>query len=125
MAIKKDNNKYAKEFYSQMFRASNLKDAYLKACKWYAQVVLSKDLNNVMVEYIKDSTTNTVTAKLYGTMEELATKEQHCIICKESHKSFYMSEETNCSWCKIRAYQNRIETNINSRCSYLKGEIAK
>ena len=35
--------KYSTEFFSISFSGKNMKDAYLKACKWYATNVLSKD----------------------------------------------------------------------------------
>ena len=56
MADKSDRPiRYCQEFYTVKFRGKNMKDAYLRACKWYATNVLSKDeLQDIQVKYEKD-----------------------------------------------------------------------
>lgn len=118
---------YTEEFYSQRFTGKNMKDAYMKACKWYASNILSKSdkMSGVHVEYIKESSTNTVVVKLYASLIEESVRKQHCQICKEIHSSFLMSENTNCAWCNVKGYQSRLDSKIQIKKGYLKSMINK
>jgi len=114
---------YAEEFASRKFNGRTMKDAYLKAVKWYASNVLAKDeLRSVQVRYekIHDEQSPTIILHLYASLIEEELRSAHCEICKESHKSFFISEETNCAWCKIKAYQNRCDQHIDIKKSYYK-----
>lgn len=105
--------KYCCEFYSTKFKGKDMKDAYLRACKWYATNVLSKDeLQNVYVEYEKDEQSPTVTLHLYVSLTEEATRMEHCNMCKEVSKSFLFSEDVHCSECKLNGYFNRVDNKI-------------
>lgn len=118
--------KYTDVVYQKTFTAKTMKDAYLKACKWYASNVLSKDeLHNIQVEYVKVNGEQlpTITARLFVSIEEVDVKEHHCAICRESHSSFYISEETNCAWCKIAAFDRRLKQQLGIKKSYVKGKI--
>lgn len=120
--------KYTDVVYQKSFSAKNMKDAYLKACKWYASSVLSKDeLHDVQVEFIKSTEGQlpTITARLFVSVEEKDVKEHHCAICRESHSSFFMSEETNCAWCKIAAFDRRIAQQLAIKRSYIKSKIER
>ena len=114
---------YTEEFASRKFIAKTMKEAYLKAAKWYASNVLAKDeLRSVQVEYEKvpDEQSPTVILHLYCSLIEEEVRANHCTICKEAHKSFFISEETNCAWCKIKGYQNRMDQHIDIKKSYYK-----
>ncbi len=114
---------YTEEFASRKFTGKNMKDAYMKANKWYATNVLAKDeLRSVQVEYEKvyDEQSPTIILHLYASLIEEEVRTAHCNICRESHKSFFISEETNCAWCKIKAYQNRCDQHIEIKKSYYK-----
>lgn len=114
---------YTEEFASRKFTAKTMKEAYLKAVKWYASNVLAKDeLRSVQVEYEKvhDEQSPTVILHLYCSLIEEEVRVNHCTICKETHKSFFISEETNCAWCKIKGYQNRMDQHIDIKKSYYK-----
>lgn len=120
--------KYTDTVYQLSFSAKTMKDAYLKACKWYASNVLSKDeLQDVQVEYIKDNKKQlpTVTARLFVSIEEAEVKANHCAICKETHKSFFINENTNCAWCQIAAFDRRIQQQLNNKRSYIKSKIER
>lgn len=111
--------KYCQEFYTTKFKGKNMKDAYLRACKWYATNVLSKDeLQNVYVEYEKDEQSPTVTIHLYASLTEDLVRQEHCSICKEFSKSFLCGEETNCGDCKLKGYYNRINQKIEIKKLY-------
>ena len=114
---------YTEEFASRKFTGKSMKDAYLKAVKWYASNVLAKDeLRNVQVEYEKvhDEQSPTIILHLYVSLVEEEVRAAHCNISRESHKSFFISEETNCAWCKNKGYQNRCDQHIEIKKTYYK-----
>ena len=114
---------YTEEFASRKFTGKSMKDAYLKAVKWYATNVMAKDeLRNVQVEYEKvhDEQSPTIILHLYASLVEEEVRAAQCNICRESHKSFCISEETNCAWCKIKGYQNSCDRHIEIKKSYYK-----
>lgn len=113
--------KYSEEFYSKKFTASTMKEAYLKACKWYATSVLAKDeLRNVSVEYEKkhDEQSPTVVIHLYASLIEEEVRANHCAVCRETHKALFLDDKTTCEWCKIKGYQNRIDQRMDIKKSY-------
>lgn len=113
--------KYSEEFMSKKFNGTNMKDAYMKAVKWYATNVLAKnELQEVTCSYEKDKQSPIVIIHLYVTMGEEEVRQAHCQICKEAHASFFISEETNCAWCKIKGYQNRCDQRISVKKQYYK-----
>lgn len=119
---------YTEEFYNKKFIGSTMKDTYLKAAKWYATNVLAKDeLRNVQVEYEKvhDGQSPTIILHLYVSLYEEEVRTAHCNICKDAHKSFFISEETNCDWCKIKGYQNRCDQKITIKKEYCKQVIER
>lgn len=116
--------KFSQEFYKIKFTAESMKEAYMKACKWYATNVLSKaELQNVHVEFIKnmDEQFPTVTAHLYAVLdneEEVFAK--HCKCCEEMHHSFFINENNNCNICAVNGYQNRMQQMIAVKKSWYK-----
>lgn len=102
--------RFAEEVISKSFIGDNMKDAYMKAVKWYATNILAKDeLHNIYVEYEKDKQSPTVTVHLYATLEEEEVRQSHCAICKEFHRSFFINETENCNCCNVSGYQRRLE----------------
>lgn len=112
--------RYTDEFYSKKFTGKTIKEAYLKACKWYASNVIAKDeLRNVFVEYEKhDEQSPTVVIHLYASLIEEQVRVDHCAICRETHKSMFLSDNTNCEWCKVKGYQNRMDQHMEIKKSY-------
>ena len=120
--------KYSEVVYQKSFSAKKMKDAYLKACKWYASNVLSKDeLHDIQVEYIKENDKQypTITARLFTSIEETEIKATHCAICKETHKSFFINENTNCAWCNTDAFERRIREQLNIKRGFVKTKIER
>ena len=120
--------RYTDIVYQLSFSAKTMKDAYLKACKWYASNVLSKDeLHDIQVEYIKhtDKQSPTVTAHLFVSIEEADVKAHHCAICRETHAAFFINENCNCAWCKIDAFDRRIQQQLNAKKKYIKSKIER
>lgn len=117
---------YSQPFGRKVFKGASIKDAYMKACKWYASNVIAKDkLHNVQVEYIKDAKANTVTIVLYAVLSETDVKEQHCQCCKEMHRSFFINEDTHCDRCSAAGYQRRLEQKLSVKLSYYKELLGK
>lgn len=117
---------YSQPFGRKVFKGASIKDAYMKACKWYASNVIAKDkLHNVQVEYIKDAKANTVTIVLYAVLSETDVKEQHCQCCKEMHHSFFINEDTHCDRCSAAGYQRRLEQKLSVKLSYYKELLDK
>lgn len=118
--------RYSEVVYQKDFSGKNMKDAYMKACKWYANNILSNDeLHDMTAEYIKDNENSIVTLRVSTSIEEKDVKAHHCAICKETHKAFFISENTNCAWCKVDAYHRRVEDSLNNRRAYYKGKIER
>ena len=120
---------YSKEFFNIKFSADKMKDAYLKACKWYATNVLSKDeLHEVQVEFEKgfdEQQYPTITIHLFVTLSEEELRERHCNICREFHSLFYINQQHNCNKCDVKAYQQRADETLNTKVNYYKERISK
>lgn len=115
---------YSKQFACKTFDGVTTKDAYMKAIKWYASNVIAKDeLHEVQVEFIKGI--NQVTIKLFVVLPEQVVRDNHCVMCKEMHKSFFINEATNCDACKVSAYQRRLEQKMSVKQQYYKELFGK
>lgn len=117
---------YDEEFYKRKFVGATMKDAYLKACKWYASNVLSKDeLHNVHVRFDKDQQSPTVTIRLYAEIDESEVRKQHCTCCEEMHHSFFINENNNCNICAAKGYQNRVDQKMKIKKAYYRELILR
>lgn len=121
MKAKGENKKYCEEIYRLKFVAKTRKDAYFKACTWYAKNVLSNDeLQDIHCEYIKDKQSPSVTICLYIAVIEDNIRVRHCQICKESHNMFFMNDKYNCDKCNLKAYQLRADQGISIKKEHYK-----
>lgn len=101
------------ELLTKRFIGDNMKDAYMKAVKWYSTNVLARDeLRNITVSFEKDKQFPTITIHLYVSIVEEEVKQEHCNICKEFHHSFFINEVENCNNCSMSGYQRRIEQRL-------------
>lgn len=117
---------YCKEFARKKFSGETMKDAYMKAVKWFATNVLSKDeLRNVKVEFEKDKQFPTVTVRLSVSVDEREVMNQHCRCCKEMHSAFFINENTSCSSCSAAAYRRRMTQKIVVKTNYYKECLEK
>lgn len=125
MKKEEKNIKYIVEIMSKKFVSETRKKAYLEATKWVAVNVLGKDeLKNVIIQYEKDNQSPSIVVHLFVGIDEQEIMSKHCNICKESHKSFYINDETNCNWCKVQAYQRRLENAIEAKRYVYKERVA-
>ncbi len=111
---------YEKDFINTQ---GNLKNAYLKACKWVSKKIISKNIDKVVWNVEKVSET-TITIYLYFMMEINEELKSYCKVCKEFHKSFFINEEYNCNSCKLISFFNKMKTKENVSKGYYK-EIIK
>ena len=117
---------YAVKFAKKQFTADNMKAAYMKAVKWVANNVLSKDeLQDTLVKYEKDEQYPTVTVHLFVEIPEKEIRKRHCEICKESHAHFYINEHTNCDWCNCKAYQRRTDDMLKNKRRFYHEQLKK
>lgn len=117
---------YSEQIADKTFRGSSIKDAYMRAVKWYASAVISKDkLHNVQVEFVKDKVEPVVTLKLFAVMDEQEAREQYCACCREMHHLFFINEATECSRCNAAGYQRRLEERLQIKVSYYKELLNK
>ncbi len=120
--------KYSEEFAKKDFTSDTMKEAYMKAVKWYATNILSNDiLKDVQVSYekIDDGGKPKVRMRLFAPLDESTLRRNHCEICKETHKLFYINEETNCNWCKLKAYQERMKDTIKQKRTAYRETLVK
>jgi uncharacterized paraquat-inducible protein A len=121
--------KYSAEFFKKSFVADTMKNAYLKAAKWYAINILSKaEFANVHVKYEKDneSESPTIIMRLFAYQDgEKDVMEHHCKCCKEMHASFFINEDTHCNRCSALGYQNRLEQKISIKKSYYREKLTR
>lgn len=115
---------YSKQFAQKIFKGASTKEAYMKSVKWYASNIIARDeLHEVQVEFVKGI--NQVTLKLYAVMQEQVVREQHCTICKEMHKSFFINEANDCNACKVSGYCRRLDQKMSVKNQYYKELFGK
>lgn len=120
--------KYSKEFFKKKFTAETMKEAYMKAVKWYATNVISKDeLHSVQIEFekVQNSEFPTIAMHLHAVLSEDELRERYCKLCKESHSMFYMNSNYNCNRCEAKAYQTRTDDMLRVKLEYYKELISK
>ena len=73
---------------------------------YYAQNVDTSVNSKASIKKIDETTFQ---LELFVVLSEKELRERHCKICKETHSSFFISEDTNCNWCKLGAYHRRAD----------------
>lgn len=122
--------KFIEEYTKRMFEAHSHKDAYIKAMKWIASnIIADTELQNTVINfektYNKETQLPVIIVHLSVSLKEKEHHDRHCRVCKEIHSSFFMNEETNCTWCKLVAYQNRLNDFIKNKKSWYKERLEK
>ena len=117
--------KAATIFFSKEFSASESKDAYLKACRWVANNVVSKttDIGETFWKIEKVLSTESKTTfklELYCTIDMKEETKKFCERCKSFHKSFFINENYNCSRCYMMASSEGTKTKLKNKKQYRK-----
>ena len=120
--------KYIHEFYKQTFKAEDSKNAYMKACKFVANNIIS-DKSKVeaskvtwAVQRIKveDGGLPTFQLTLYYTFDDTEFMKQTCDACKQFHKSFFINENFNCNRCNKVGYEQNVTQKLMIGSEYFK-----
>lgn len=112
---------YSKQIASVEFRADTIKEAYMKAVKWYASSIIAKDkLHNIQVEFVKreEDDSKAVILKLFAVLSENESMESQCKCCKEMNALFFIGKQTDCSKCQIASYEKRLNDMISIKSKY-------
>ncbi len=109
------------------FVGKTKKAAYLKACKYVAQNVISvNNCKNILYKIVKDD--NKMSTKVflyvYAVVDEQEIKQKNCDVCMEVNSLFYMkARKHQCESCKILPYRERIKQGIEAIKNGMKGSI--
>lgn len=113
--------KYSVKIFEKSFSDEVSKDAYLKACKWLAKNLYSKDELAEMIHVNvkkEESQLPTFVVSLYLVNDENECKECHCKKCRTISTVFYQVEKPDCDHCKMNAYMKRKERWIEDSANY-------
>ena len=122
---------YSKRIMRKEFSNTDSKKAYLDACKWYANHVVNNDevsekcSCSILRAYNNDTGVYTFTLELNINVDEKEVKKKHCNICKETHSTLFKCDETNCNWCKLNAFDRRLDDTINVAAKFVKNNIRR
>ena len=122
---------YSKRIMRKEFSSTDSKKAYLDACKWYANHVVNNDevsekcSCSILRAYNNDTGIYTFTLELNVNVDEKEVKKKHCNICKETHSTLFKCDETNCNWCKLNAFDRRLDDTINVAAKFVKNNIRR
>lgn len=115
--------RYVEKFDKKVFIGDSTKDAYLKACKWYATNVMAKgDEENIIVSYKKTADCEVTMTLSVQLGKEIMDK--HCTICHEAHSAFFLNNKEDCSKCNMLAFQKRIHEAMTTKKSYFKEKLS-
>jgi hypothetical protein len=120
---------YSKRIISKTFKNKVSKTCYLEVCKWLAVNIISNDdivkhcSYTIQKNYDNETGLYEYNIEVYAKISERDVKNHHCTICKDTHSSFFISEETNCNWCKVGAFDRRIAEEIKKKQKYIKDKM--
>lgn len=110
-------NRYVIDFLSREFGGKNYKEAYQKATRWYATNIISKgEFEDVSVSYTKVKEYPAIVMKLFVSVDENTLTKEHCKVCREAHRLFYMND-INCQNCNVSGYQKRCKSLLSVKSS--------
>ena len=112
--------------WSKEYQGFNKKETYLKGCKSVAKFCRKKyeNTNIFIVPKYKGqdaSGLHTFEFEIYTSLNFEKEFNKQCTRCKEFHKSFFLTEERNCSVCTLNSFGKRMREALNiSKEAYLK-----
>lgn len=115
-------------FYERDFvHKTKYKAAYLKACKWIAKNIMSKQVEigetYWKIEKVADTDCPTCHLELYAALDTKDTERIFCDACKDFHCKFYINEEYNCNSCKMKAFKKQHESKLKTKQQYRKERL--
>lgn len=117
---------YTLKFFEASFKNEESKKAYLKACQWLAENIISKvEMEDILfkVKKVKDSDLPTFKVELYITLEEEQFVDSFCARCKEFHSSFYLNQQYNCDACNMQSFRKGLNQKLGIKKSYNKEKL--
>ena len=117
---------YSVKFFEQVFKSQERKDAYLKACKWLAQNVISKaEIGDILfkIEEDKNSSSPAFKLELYCSIDSNDPINNFCNTCKKFHASFFINESYNCDRCNMKAFEGRMKELMVVKQAYRKERL--
>lgn len=113
--------KMATPFYKHNFSDEISKQAYLKACKWLAENVVSKvEIGETFwkITKVEDASLPTFKLELYALIDTEDNIKAFCERCKEFHRVFYVNQQFNCNSCNLMAFKNQMDEKLKIKKSY-------
>lgn len=119
----------SKVFHTQEFVGETNKEAYLKACSWYAQYVMSKkskvEVKKVLfkAEMLDGRDSPTCKLELYTIFDDNDFNKGRCAACEQFHSLFYVNEQYNCQKCSQRGYRDDLDKKLGRIASWFKKQL--
>lgn len=117
---------YIQKFYEKTFQSKSSKDAYMKACKFVANKVVSNtskvEAAKIAWEIIKEKDVDLPTFRLvlYAKFDDTEFMKQTCQACKDFHCSFFVNENYNCDRCNKVGYEKNVQRKLGNIADYLR-----
>ena len=118
----KTNIWFEERVFSKKFASKTKQSAYLSACKWLGENIVSKQDELCEVSYtIEDTSASespSYTLHIFLKFSENELREKTCKACKEYSSLFYIRGYAEpCNSCKALAYINRMDDAMKKRKS--------
>lgn len=112
----------------QAFYGKDVKQSYLKCCKWVSTNILavnnSENITYKIEKIKKDGLVYGVSLTVFVTLDEEKIQEHNCDICREMSSSFFMQQNKYlCETCKMQPYRKRMREKLEAVKKGLKGKV--
>ena len=120
---------FVTRIYKKKFQAESRKEAYLKACKWAATIVIANQDELCQIdfryEFLKEQLP-TCQLSIYLALDELEFRNTTCTACREYNRLFFMQGKSlQCEDCKMWWYINRMEEFASGRKTLYGGKLKR
>lgn len=117
---------YIKKYGEKTFYGFSVKEAYMKACKWYATYIISKcKFKDAQVEIQKNESKRSVTLVLYTSIQKDEVDRITCECCREVNMGLFLTGELNCDTCKAKSLMRRSEKMLAEKAKYCSSTMIK
>lgn len=119
--------KYTEKVMHIDFSGVDAKSTYLKACKWLATNIVSKEKEFGEVQYSINKTKQnpaTFRVTVYAALDQQDVEDSMCNACREAHRLFYKNSEF-CGTCGMQTFIRRMKEKIDIKMLFLKSRISK
>lgn len=119
------------KFFKKSFKGAISKHAYLRAMKWVAQHVASKqsELGDVLIHITKQQDENQNlhqwNVELYGMYDDNNFVKSRCAACQQFHSSFFINQQFNCDRCNMASYRKAVDVSLNVKKKYKQSILSR